>query len=468
MEQATGEAGVGGGGGEDGASDFARDKTKKGGRKFTSCHCVAAHVQLLSIAPHQRSRFATTRQVPPLDKTTADQVPADGEGSTGLRAQTYTRAQLRTLKPCSRCKAQHKGVLYCLRLGHISVPLSALRKKEGMGGKPLGPRALLLIGDIRLLRPQLSAPIFQEGLDRLSGLRPQLFSGIFQFDSAALRGSMTIGRVRESLRYNSSLPTEELSVVQSIWQQTAGWCRDTWVGTSNTLNTAFTNFLFRFYQLHLIMEVDDDGIPLMLLHSRLSFGAGVLQTPWRLNSRTPLDGIPMRSPVVSSLNTYFSCSLYVPERGSIGIRELWLSDTACPKFPEQQKAQLSSACRPQAGVMKKGGNDASGVWGGGKVGPPKVGDREEDQGAKAPAEVLFPLRAVTYSCRENEMIHTGSVYGLGSFQFRWLRVGPEDKTCLFVKDLQCAYVHKHVLFPGQHPADRGACQSDTTCPPALR
>jgi len=220
VEQATGEAGVLGGGGEDGASDFARDKTKKGGRKFTSCHYVAAHVQLLSIAPHRRSRFATTRQVPPLDKTTADQVAADGEGSTGLRAQTYTRAQLRTLKPCSRCKAQHKGVLYCLRLGHISVPLSALRKKEGMGGKPLGPRALLLIGDIRLLRPQLSAPIFQEGLDRLSGLRPQLFSGIFQFDSAALRGSMTIGRVRESLRYNSSLPTEELSVVQSTWQQT--------------------------------------------------------------------------------------------------------------------------------------------------------------------------------------------------------------------------------------------------------
>ena len=80
------------------------------------------------------------------------------------------------------------------------MPLSALRKKEGMGGKPLGPRALLLIGDIRLLRPQLSAPIFQEGLDRLSGLRPQLFSGIFQIDSEALRGSMTIGRVRKSLR----------------------------------------------------------------------------------------------------------------------------------------------------------------------------------------------------------------------------------------------------------------------------
>ena len=201
VEQATGEAGVWGWGGEDRASDFARDKTKKGGRKFTSCHCVAAHVQLLSIAPHRRSRFATTRQVPPLDKTTADQVAADGEGSTGLRAQTYTRAQLRTLKPCSLCKAQHKGVPYCLRLGHISVPLSAMRKKEGMGGKPLGPHALLLlIRDILLLRPRLSGPIFQEGLDRLSGLRPQLFSGIFQIDSEALRGSMTIGRVRKSLR----------------------------------------------------------------------------------------------------------------------------------------------------------------------------------------------------------------------------------------------------------------------------
>jgi hypothetical protein len=151
----------------------------------------------------------------------------------------------------------------------------------------------------------------------------------------------------------------------------------------------------------------------------------------------------VRSPVVSSLNTYFSSSLYVPERGSIGIRELWLSDTACPKFPDQQKAQLSSACPPQVEVMKKGGNDASWVWGGGKVGPPKVGDREEDQGAQAPAEVLFPLRAVTYRCRENEMIHTGSVYGLGSFQFRWLRVGQVDKTCLFDKDLQCIQTHTH-------------------------
>jgi hypothetical protein len=76
-----------------------------------------------------------------------------------------------------------------------------MRKKEGMGGKPLGPHALLLlIRDILLLRPRLSGPIFQEGLDRLSGLRPQLFSGIFQIDSEALRGSMTIGRVRKSLR----------------------------------------------------------------------------------------------------------------------------------------------------------------------------------------------------------------------------------------------------------------------------
>jgi hypothetical protein len=51
------------------------------------------------------------------------------------------------------------------------------------------------------------------------------------------------------------------------------------------------------------MELDDDGIPFMLFHSRLSFGAGMLQTLWRLISRLPLDGNPVRSPVASWLNS---------------------------------------------------------------------------------------------------------------------------------------------------------------------
>ena len=209
------------------------------------------------------------------------------------------------------------------------------------------------------------------------------------------------------------------------------WCQDTWVVTSNFLNAAFTNFLFRFFQLHLIMEVDDDGILLMLLHSRLSFGASFLQTRCRLTSSVPLDGIPVRSPAVSSLNTYFSTSLYVPERGSIGIRELWLSDTACPKFPEQPKAHVSSA---QPGAMKDGGKGAGCIT-------YNVGDREQDQGAKMPAEGLFPLRSVTYLVRENDMIQASSVYGLGSFQFRWVRVGPVDKSCSFDNDPQSPYQH---------------------------
>ena len=385
----------GGGGGEDGASDFASNTKKKGWHKFISCHHVAAHVQLLNIAHHQRrSRPATTWQFPQ-----------------------------RTLKACSRCHAQRKGVAYCLRLGHISVPLSSLRKEEGMGGSPQGMRALLLISRFKPAEVSFSAPIFQEGLDRLSGLRPQLISGIFEIDHEALRGSMSIGRVREFLRFNSALRTEEylhvLSVVQSTWQQAAGWCQGT-----------FDDFLFRFIQLHLMVEVDDNGIPVMLAHSRLSFGAGVFQTSWKLMSRLPLDGTPVRSPVVRRMNTYMSASLYVPERGSIGIHELWLSDTACPKFPEQQ-----------SGAMNEGGDGASGVGGGGEVGASKVGDREQDQGAKAPAEGLFPLRSVTYSCRENEMIQASSVYGLGSFQFRWVRVGPVDKSCYFDNDLQSPYQH---------------------------
>ena len=427
VEPATGEACVaGGGGGEDGESDLAWKKTEKGaerwaiperttGRKFISCQYVAAHVQLLNIAPERRSRFATTGQV-----------AADGEGSTGPRAQAhaqpYTRAQMRTLKPCSRCKAQRKGVAYCVRQGHISVPVSALRKREGMGGKPQGPRALLLIS-FKYADVSLSAPVFQEGLDRLSGLRPQLFNGIFQMDNDALRGSMSIGRVRQFLRYNSVMQTQDLSVVQSAWQQTAGWCHG-----------SFDDFLFRFLQLHLIMEVADNGIPLMLVHSRLSFGAGVLQTPWRLVVRTPLDGTPVLSPVVSWLNTYMAASLYVPERGAIGIRELWLSDTACPKFPEQPKAHVSSA---QPGAMKDGGKGAGCIT-------YNVGDREQDQGAKMPAEGLFPLRSVTYLVRENEMIQSSGVYGLGRVRFRWDRVGPVDKSCYVDSDLQSPCQHAKI------------------------
>jgi hypothetical protein len=300
--------------------------------------------------------------------------------------------------------------------------VSALRKREGMGGKPQGPRALLLIS-FKHADKSLSAPVFQEGLDRLSGLRQQLFNGIFQMDNDALRGSMSIGRVRQFLRYNSVMQTQDLSVVQSAWQQTAGWCHG-----------SFDDFLFRFLQLHLIMEVADNGIPLMLVHSRLSFGAGVLQTPWRLVVRTPLDGTPVRSPVVSWLNTYMAASLYVPERGAIGIRELWLSDTACPKFPEQPKAHVSSA---QPGAMKDGGKGAGCIT-------YNVGDREQDQGAKMPAEGLFPLRSVTYLVRENEMIQSSGVYGLGRVRFRWDRVGPVDKSCYVDSDLQSPCQHAKI------------------------
>jgi hypothetical protein len=38
-----------GGGGQDGAPDVSRNKTKKGGRKFISCHYVPAHVQVCSL-----------------------------------------------------------------------------------------------------------------------------------------------------------------------------------------------------------------------------------------------------------------------------------------------------------------------------------------------------------------------------------------------------------------------------------
>ena len=142
----------------------------------------------------------------------------------------------------------------------------------------------------------------------------------------------------------------------------------------------------------------------------------------------------MRSPVVSWLNTYMAASLYVPERGAIGIRELWLSDTACPKFPEQPKAHVSSA---QPGAMKDGGKGAGCIT-------YNVGDREQDQGAKMPAEGLFPLRSVTYLVRENEMIQSSGVYGLGRVRCRWDRVGPVDKPCYVDSDLQSPCQHAKI------------------------
>ena len=62
-----------------------------------------------------------------------------GEGAYLEHAQPYAHAytedDLRNMKPCSRCKAQRKGVAYCIRLGHMSSSTSESLHYSAVGGR---------------------------------------------------------------------------------------------------------------------------------------------------------------------------------------------------------------------------------------------------------------------------------------------------------------------------------------------
>ena len=414
--RASGERGRG----EDGAPDVAWNKTKKSGRKFISCHLVASHVQLLSIAPKRRSRLAELWQrwggkssnpqdvcvqgsVKPGEDATSVEVEADGMGSQWAQtgAHNYTGKQLQTMKPCSRCKANHKSVTYCIQRGHVPVSVSS----HSIGKQPAGMRSLLLISKCK--DTEVGRPTFEEGLIRLSRMSLHPFRGIFRLDPSCLAGgnNLTVGQCRAFFGYNSLFPTEHTSVIQTMWQKTAGWC-----------SCFFDDFKMRFVQIHLILDKDNDGIPFSLVHTRLSFG--MFQTRWQLTACASLDGKPGLNHNQSRqrLNVYSSMSLVVAERGALGVQELQLGDRAWPKFP----------------------NRTSGMCGGTEGGPHVVKGSEQEQGMNAPAERLFPLRAVRWHFSENEMIQTGECQGLGTYKFRWVRVGPLDRSCYIDDDLHLA------------------------------
>jgi hypothetical protein len=389
---------------ESGSPDVAWNKTKKGGRKFISCHFVASHVQLLSIAPKRRSRLAELWHrwggKSSGEDATAVEVEADGMGSQWAQtgAHNYTEKQLRTMKPCSRCKANHKSVTYCIQRGHVPVSVSS----HSTGKETAGMRALLLISKCK--DAEVGLPAFQDGLMRLSRMSLLPFSGIFRLDPSCLaRGNnLTVGQCRAFFGYNSMFPKEHTSVIQTMWQKTAGWC-----------SCFFDDFKMRFVQIHLILDIDNDGIPFALVHARLSFG--LFQTRWQLTACGSFDGKTGLNHNFSRqrLNVHSSMSLVTPERGSIGVQELQLGDRAWPKFPSR----------------------TSGMCGGAEGGPRRFKSRE---GTNAPAEGLFPLRAVRWNFRENEMIQTGDCQELGSYKFRWVRVGPIDRSCYIDEDLHLA------------------------------
>ena len=56
--------------------------------------------------------------------------------------------------------------------------------------------------------------MLSEGLDRLSGVRPQLWSGIFEFEHP--RDGLTPGQIRETLRGSSAIEKSEHHMIQVL------------------------------------------------------------------------------------------------------------------------------------------------------------------------------------------------------------------------------------------------------------
>ena len=171
---------------------------------------VRMHSQLLSAA---RSHPAATlhgkqsEDLAPLDlarNTMAGEnaaAPGDADGGSGSQwtwaqdhAQANPQTNLRGLRPCSRCRAQRKGVSYCVRLGHVPVAVSSGR--TAAGGRRPGMRALLLISKCKDAGSEL---LLQSGQSVRENLleRFQLVSGVFQIEPRWLSGDVTPGKIRE-------------------------------------------------------------------------------------------------------------------------------------------------------------------------------------------------------------------------------------------------------------------------------
>ena len=86
----------------------------------------------------------------------------------------------------------------------------------GLGGRQAGMRALLLISRCAFAEVSASALMLTEGIERLSGVRPQLWSGIYQFDVSSPRDGITPGRMREILRGSSAMKKSEQHMIQVL------------------------------------------------------------------------------------------------------------------------------------------------------------------------------------------------------------------------------------------------------------
>ena len=146
-------------------------------------------------------------------------------------------------------------------------------------------------------------------------------SGIYQLDWSRVRpGDVTPGQIRVAQSAIAGTTAAERGTLRRLFDSAFRWCE-----------ASAMDRILRVLQFHLQVDVDDDGVPYIRVHTRLRIGN--VETPWRFSWQTSLDGhrppVLFRNIVDQKAYTYLtwthsengfvgeyhrSCNLYQPPR----------------------------------------------------------------------------------------------------------------------------------------------------------
>lgn len=133
-------------------------------------------------------------------------------------------------------------------------------------------------------------------------------SGIYQVDWSRVRpGDVTPGQIRVAQNSIAGTTADERGILRRLFDSAWRWCE-----------ASAMDKILRMLQLHLQLDLDDDGVPYIRVHSRLRIGN--VETPWRFTWQTSLDGHrpPVRFRNIVDQQAYTYLTWTHSEKGCVG------------------------------------------------------------------------------------------------------------------------------------------------------
>ncbi len=151
---------------------------------------------------------------------------------------------------------------------------------------PLSSSVVVPQGPIPSLSPEECSPgtmdacessAVEHRADLLETMRA--VSGMYEWDAAGiLQGAISPGAMRAA--NNGVIGRQELNFLQRTLGAVGGWCMQ-----------SLTDFLYNRMQMHFHLSVNNDGLPMVRVHTRLKMAPNFVSR-WRMATQIRLDGTP--------------------------------------------------------------------------------------------------------------------------------------------------------------------------------